>query len=132
VGRSRTGPLSLLRIPVRFAFTTDSSERSRHHGKVIPKQPKKERDQITIRLDREVLETLEHYCRYLESRRDWVINQCLTFVFRKDKEFSRWLAYQGIASSPAIGDGAGEEPPPISANRKDKPRAVQGRLPIAE
>jgi hypothetical protein len=34
---------------------------------VIPKQPKKERDQITIRLDRDVLQTLEHYCRYLES-----------------------------------------------------------------
>ena len=33
---------------------------------VIPKQPRKERDQITIRLDRDVLETLEHYCRYLE------------------------------------------------------------------
>jgi uncharacterized protein (DUF4415 family) len=34
---------------------------------VIPKQPKKQRDQITIRLDREVLENLEHYCGYLES-----------------------------------------------------------------
>ena len=32
---------------------------------VIPKQPKKEREQITIRLDRDVLQTLEHYCRYL-------------------------------------------------------------------
>ena len=28
---------------------------------VIPKQPKKERDQITIRLDRAALQTLEHY-----------------------------------------------------------------------
>jgi hypothetical protein len=30
--------------------------RRRHHGTVIPKQPKKERDKITIRLDRCVLE----------------------------------------------------------------------------
>jgi hypothetical protein len=65
---------------------------------VIPKQPKKERDQITIRLDRDVLETLEHYCRYLESSRDYVINQCLTFIFRKDKAFTMWLNGQGFAS----------------------------------
>jgi hypothetical protein len=42
---------------------------------VIPKQTKKERDQITIRIDRDVLQTLEHYCRYLESGRNYVINQ---------------------------------------------------------
>ena len=74
---------------------------------VIPKQPKKEREQITIRLDRDVLQTLEHYCRYIESGRDYVINQCLTFIFRKDKPFSLWLASQGIASMPAINGGAG-------------------------
>ena len=99
---------------------------------VIPKQPKKERDQITIRLDRDVLETLEHYCRYLESSRDWVINQCLTFIFRKDKPFTLWLAGQGIASSPTFDEGARREPPSKTANGKDKPRAVQGRRSIAE
>ena len=99
---------------------------------VIPKQPKKERDQITIRLDHDVLETLEHYCRYLESSRDWVINQCLTFIFRKDKAFTMWLAGQGIASSSTIQDGAGQELAPKVANGKDKPRAVQARLSIAE
>jgi predicted transcriptional regulator len=51
---------------------------------VIPRQPKKERDQITIKLDRDVLQNLEHYCRYLDSSRDYVINQCLVFIFRKD------------------------------------------------
>ena len=78
---------------------------------VIPKQPKKERDQITIRLDRDVLESLEHYCRYLESSRDWIINQCLTFIFHKDKPFTLRLAGQGIASSPTSEEGAREEPP---------------------
>ena len=48
---------------------------------VIPKQLKKERHQITIRLDRDVLQDLEHYCRYLESARDYVINQCRTSSF---------------------------------------------------
>jgi hypothetical protein len=98
---------------------------------VIPKQPKKERDQITIRLDRDVLDTLGHYCRYLESGRDYVINQCLTFIFRKDKPFMMWLASQGIAAGPAIAVAAEAEPPKAS-NRRDKNRAVQGRLSIAE
>jgi len=98
---------------------------------VIPKQPKKERDQITIRLDREVLQTLEHYCRYLESGRDYVINQCLTFIFRKDKPFMMWLVDQGIAGGPAIAV-APEAPPPKASNRRDKNGAVQGRLSIGE
>ena len=63
---------------------------------VIPKQPKKEREQITIKLDRDVLETLEQYCRYLESSRDYVINQCLVFIFRKDRPFKEWLTGQGL------------------------------------
>ena len=32
---------------------------------VIPKQLKKEREQIAIKLEKEVLESLEKYCRYL-------------------------------------------------------------------
>jgi hypothetical protein len=64
---------------------------------VIPKQPKKEREQITIKLDRDVLETLEQHCRYLESSRDYVINQCLVFIFRKDRPFSERLAGKGLA-----------------------------------
>jgi hypothetical protein len=98
---------------------------------VIPKQPKKERDQITIRLDREVLQTLEHYCRYLESGRDYVINQCLAFIFRKDKPFTMWLAAQGISSSSAI-SGAAEDTPPKASIREEKPGAVQGRFSITE
>jgi len=97
----------------------------------IPKQTRKERDQITIRLDRDVLQTLEHYCRYLDSGRDYVINQCLTFIFRKDKAFTMWLAQQEIPSSPAIAV-ATEEPPPKTPSRKEKNGAVQGQLAIQE
>ena len=99
---------------------------------VIPKQPKKERDQITIRLDRDVLQTLEHYCRYLESGRDYVINQCLTFIFRKDKPFSLWLASQGIANTPTTNGDIVEKEPRNAVNHKERPTAVQGRLSIAE
>lgn len=93
---------------------------------VIPKQPKKQRDQITIRLDREVLENLEHYCRYLESARDYIINQCLAFIFRKDKAFQLWLAAQRDAKATAEDDGV----KPL--NSKAKNGAVQGRLSISE
>jgi hypothetical protein len=96
---------------------------------VIPKQRKKERDQITIKLDRDVLQNLEHYCRYLESSRDYVINQCLVFIFRKDRAFSDWLAGQGLAVC-AVSNGAAAEQ--ASAERKTKTSAAQGRLPIAD
>ena len=54
---------------------------------VIPKQLKKEREQITIKLEKDVLESLKRYCRFLGSSRDYPINQCLVFIFRKDRNF---------------------------------------------
>lgn len=98
---------------------------------VIPRQPKKERDQITIKLDRDVLQNLEHYCRYLDSSRDYVINQCLVFIFRKDRPFADWLATNGLVLS---GD-SNEIVPTVSkpVERKAKlPNVGQGRLPIGE
>ena len=99
---------------------------------VIPKQPKKERDQITIRLEREVLQTLEQYCRYLESGRDYVINQCLAFIFRKDKPFAMWLAGQGIGVSAEANGGAAHPKSVKPAKRKSQPAAVQEWLSIAQ
>jgi hypothetical protein len=99
---------------------------------VIPKQPKKEREQITIKLDRDVLQNLEHYCRYLESSRDYVINQCLVFIFRKDRQFAEWLAGQGLAvCEPYNGTGT-EHAVAKPVDRKTKISPAQGRLPIAE
>jgi hypothetical protein len=57
----------------------------------IPKQPKRERDQIAIKLDRDLLRKLELYGRYLESSRDYIISSALELVFRKDKAFAAWL-----------------------------------------
>ena len=57
----------------------------------IPKQPKRERDQIAIKLDRDVLRKLELYGRYLESSRVYIISAALDLVFRKDKAFAAWL-----------------------------------------
>jgi hypothetical protein len=49
----------------------------------ITKQLKKEREQITIRLDREVLRNLDQYCRFFDSSRDHVIGGAPEFIFRK-------------------------------------------------
>ncbi len=65
----------------------------------IPKQPKKEREQITIKLDRDVLRSLEQYCRYLDSSRDYVIGAALEFIFRKDKHFAEWVEERGEAQA---------------------------------
>ena len=99
---------------------------------VIPKQPKKERDQITIRLDRDVIQNLEHYCRYLESGRDYVINQCLAFIFRKDKPFAMWMASQGIGESQVSNAAAAPPASPKPAKRKSQPSAMQERLSIGQ
>ena len=48
---------------------------------------------------KEVLETLERYCRYLESPRDYVINQSLVFIFRKDRNFPVWAESHALASN---------------------------------
>ena len=99
---------------------------------VIPKQPKKERDQITIKLDRDVLQTLENYCRYLESSRDYVINQCLAFIFRKDRPFAEWSASQGLTVCAAPNGAAAEHAVAKPELAKAKPAAAQGRLPIGQ
>lgn len=97
---------------------------------VIPKQLKKERDQVTIRLDRDVLQNLEHYCRYLESSRDYVINQCLAFIFRKDRAFLDWLTSQGLAAMAESTAATVVATPGKTSERKSKASAAQGRLPI--
>ena len=53
----------------------------------IPKQPKQNRDRVEAKLDRELIRTLERYCQYLDSDRDYIIGQALEIAFKKDKEF---------------------------------------------
>jgi hypothetical protein len=97
----------------------------------IPKQPKKERDQITIKLDRDVLQNLEHYCRYLDSSRDYVINQSLVFIFRKDRPFTEWLVANGFAPSEPS-NGTTPTAAKLTGHRVKSPDVGQGRLPMGE
>ena len=60
----------------------------------IPKQPKQNRDRVEAKLDRELIRTLERYCQYLDSDRDYVIGKALEIAFKKDKAFADWLESQ--------------------------------------
>ena len=60
----------------------------------IPKQPKQNRDRVEAKLDRELIRTLERYCQYLDSDRDYVIGKALEIAIKKDKAFAEWLESQ--------------------------------------
>jgi hypothetical protein len=69
----------------------------------ITKQPKLIRERVEAKLDQTLVRTLEQYCQYLDSDRDYVISQALAIAFKKDEGFAAWLAAPGpagIAGSP--------------------------------
>ena len=57
----------------------------------IPKQTKLTRERVEAKLEIGLIRTLESYCEYLESDRDYVISQALEIAFKKDKGFAEWL-----------------------------------------
>jgi hypothetical protein len=58
----------------------------------IAKQPKQIRERVEAKLDETLVRTLEKYCQYLDSDRDYVISQALSIAFKKDMGFAAWLA----------------------------------------
>ena len=60
----------------------------------IPRQPKQMRERLEAKLERSLLQTLERYCEYLDSDRDYVLSCMLQVIFRKDKGFHEWLEAQ--------------------------------------
>lgn len=61
----------------------------------IAKQPRQVRERVEAKLDQNLVRTLEQYCQYLDSDRDYVVGQALTIAFKKDTGFAAWLAAQG-------------------------------------
>jgi hypothetical protein len=106
---------------VRFVLETNSESVEDIVETVIPKQPTKERDKITIRLDRDVLETLEHYCRYQESSRDWSSTGASPSSFEKTS--------RSLFGLPTIEDDAGGEPPSKAPNRKESRVRLRNTFP---
>jgi hypothetical protein len=69
---------------------------------LIAKQPKDTKKQTTVSLSGTVLADLELYCRFIDSARDWVINEALKSVFRRDKAFLEWRERTGAEVSPRL------------------------------
>ena len=91
---------------------------------LISQEVTKERVQMRFRLDKEVLADLEAYCQFLHSGRDFVVENVLTFVFKKDRDFQDWLAANpsarpsnGGANSGAT-NGAAPAPSPAAVLRR--------------
>lgn len=57
-----------------------------------------------------VLADLELYCQFIDSARDWVINEALKAVFRRDKAFLEWKLRNGAAASE--GQNGANQPTP--------------------
>ena len=80
---------------------------------VIAKQPKDTKKQTTVSLSGTVLADLELYCQFIESARDWVINEALKTVFRRDKAFLEWKLRNGTAAPETQDGGAQPVPGPV-------------------
>lgn len=78
---------------------------------VIAKQPKDTKKQTTVSLSGSVLADLEHYCQFIDSARDWVINEALKTVFHRDKAFLLWKQQNAGKD----GQSANEQIPPCPA-----------------
>lgn len=88
---------------------------------LIPQQIKKERGHLQIRIDVDVLGDLESYCRFIHSSRDFVVENALQYLFKKDREFQEWLA-----AGHATGEAAARANP-LSKSREAMPPAPHER-----
>jgi len=61
---------------------------------LIPKvEPKSEKKVVSARLDEEAHTLLQHYAAFLGgATHEYIIDQSLKRLFRRDKEFNEWLA----------------------------------------
>lgn len=60
----------------------------------IAQRVKRAKQQITVKLYQDRLAMLDQYGRFIEDSRDYIIDQALDLVFKKDKDFLQWLEQQ--------------------------------------
>lgn len=84
---------------------------------LIPAQYVEPRDNVTIRLDHDVHERLQHYAEFIQSPKEYVIAQVLERLFRTDKEFRKWLAARA-RSMPEVPAEVDTEVKPVGGKRE--------------
>jgi hypothetical protein len=57
----------------------------------IPQRIKRAEQQITVKHYQDQLAMLHSYGRFIDDSRDYIISQALELVFKRDKEFARWV-----------------------------------------
>ena len=67
----------------------------------IPQRIKRAKQQITVKLYQDQLAMLDKYGRFIDDSRDYIISQALELVFKRDKEFARWVELDRNAGSSA-------------------------------
>ena len=91
---------------------------------LIAKQPKDTRKQTTVSLKGSVVADLELYCQFIDSARDWVINEALKSVFNRDKAFLEWK--QQAVLVPANGNGTVRAIPTPERPVPERPKSPRG------
>ena len=61
---------------------------------LIPSQPKRIREAVTVKLDKTIIDQLKLYAEFIDSTQEHVVNEALALTFKKDKEFQEWVENQ--------------------------------------
>jgi hypothetical protein len=99
---------------------------------LIAKQPKDTKKQTTVSLSGTVLADLELYCHFIDSARDWVINEALKSVFRRDKGFLEWKERAGAEGQPTPGEALPLVLAQVPSTSAGNGKAERGRFPRSE
>ena len=65
---------------------------------IVPKEPTLVKREI--RLEQPVMELLDDYARFVESRADYVVNSVLKKVLAKDRDYKRWKSQPSRGETP--------------------------------
>jgi hypothetical protein len=98
----------------------------------IPHRIKRAKQQITVKLYQDRLAMLDQYGRFIEDSRDYIIDQALDLVFKKDKDFLHWLEQQSpieLGEDLTAITGKGEEPSDLSPGTEREHRRPEKLLP---
>lgn len=69
---------------------------------LIAKEVKSNRVNLQVRVTDQVVTDLDLYCRFLQSRKEYVVENLLAFAFKKDRDFQDWLATNQDVPAPAL------------------------------
>jgi hypothetical protein len=69
----------------------------------IPQRIKRAKLPITVKLYQDQLAMPDKYGRFIDESRDYIISQGLELVFKRNKEFARWVEQERNADSNAAG-----------------------------